>query len=167
MAGDAPVAVNFKIDTGMGRMGVPENEALELFKKVSALRQIRIHSVSTHLPVSNEDAEYTRDELLRFGNIVKQFRAAIPGVQSTCIAKCRRPIQPEGFRHGACWRYALWVSPLPEFQNLLRPAMAWKRNCARARYAEGSSVVMAAPFTPENADRNVIGWCHGIRSNQL
>src|SRR5437762_11070228 len=33
----SPVAVNFKIDTGMGRMGVPEGQALEILKKVSAL----------------------------------------------------------------------------------------------------------------------------------
>src|SRR6266478_8921868 len=45
----SPVAVNFKIDTGMGRMGIPESEALEILKKVSAFPNIRIHSVSTHL----------------------------------------------------------------------------------------------------------------------
>src|SRR5215831_11638620 len=28
-----PVSVNFKIDTGMGRMGVAENKALEVFKR--------------------------------------------------------------------------------------------------------------------------------------
>ena len=73
-----PVAVNFKIDTGMGRMGVPEGEALDVLKKVSTFPNIRIHSVSTHLPVSGEDANYTRDQLLRFGEIINQFRAAVP-----------------------------------------------------------------------------------------
>ena len=63
----------------MGRMGVPEGEALDVFKKVSGFPHIRIHSVSTHLPVSDEDADYTRDQLLRFGEIMKQFRAAVPG----------------------------------------------------------------------------------------
>src|ERR1700722_11288318 len=36
-AKDAATSINFKIDTGMGRMGVPECDALALFKKVSAL----------------------------------------------------------------------------------------------------------------------------------
>src|ERR1700731_3760762 len=36
VAGDTPVAINFKVDTGMGRMGVPEGEALAVFKKVAA-----------------------------------------------------------------------------------------------------------------------------------
>src|SRR6266516_2664647 len=79
VASGAQVPINFKVDTGMGRMGVPESEALEVFKKVSGLPHIKIHSVSTHLPVSNEDAEYTRDELLRFGQDVKKLRAEIPG----------------------------------------------------------------------------------------
>ena len=74
-----PVSINFKIDTGMGRMGVPEADALQIFKKTAALRNIEIHSVSSHLPVSNEDADYTRDELLRFENDVKQLRAGVPG----------------------------------------------------------------------------------------
>src|SRR5207244_1125538 len=60
VAGHEPVAINFKIDTGMGRMGVVENEAVAVFKAVSALSKIKIHSVSTHMPVSNEDADYTR-----------------------------------------------------------------------------------------------------------
>src|SRR4029450_5117677 len=74
VASGAQVAINFKVDTGMGRMGVPEGEALDIFKKVSRLPHIKIHSVSTHLPVSNEDPQYTRDEVLRFSKIMKEFR---------------------------------------------------------------------------------------------
>src|SRR5438270_10394220 len=58
VAKGAATSINFKIDTGMGRMGVPEGDALVLFKKVSVLPKIKIHSISTHLPVSNEDAGY-------------------------------------------------------------------------------------------------------------
>ena len=61
-----PVSVNFKIDTGMGRMGVVQNEAREVFQRVAAMANVEIHSISTHMPVSNEDAEYTRDQLVRF-----------------------------------------------------------------------------------------------------
>src|SRR5260370_2922539 len=78
-ARSAPVLINFKIDTGMVRMGVPEPDALSAFKRVSVLPNIKIHSISTHLPVSNDDAQYTRDELLRFGPHVKKLRAAGPG----------------------------------------------------------------------------------------
>src|SRR5437773_10484385 len=62
----------------MGRMGVPEDQALDVLKKISTFANISIHSISTHLPVAAEDADYTRDQLLRFGEIMKQFRAAVP-----------------------------------------------------------------------------------------
>ncbi|HEX8898483.1 MAG TPA: alanine racemase, partial [Chthoniobacterales bacterium] len=74
-----PVAINFKVDTGMGRMGVPEAESIAVFKKVSALPNIRLHSVSTHMPVSNEDENFTRDQLRRFRKVVEKFRAEVPG----------------------------------------------------------------------------------------
>ncbi len=73
------VAINFKVDTGMGRMGVPENESVAAFKKVTALRNVRVHSISTHMPVSNEDENFTRDQLMRFRKLVEQFRAEVPG----------------------------------------------------------------------------------------
>src|ERR1700726_181845 len=72
-------SINFKVDTGNGRMGVVEKDAVEVFKRVSALSKIDVHSISTHMPVSNEDADYTRDELVRFRKIVEQTRAAAPG----------------------------------------------------------------------------------------
>jgi len=149
MAGDSPVAVNFKIDTGMGRMGVPENEALKLFKKVSALRQIRIHSVSTHLPVSNEDAEYTRDELLRFGKIVKQFRAVIPGDYKVHVLQSAGTLafNQEVFDMVRAGVMLYGISPLPEFQDFLRPAMAWKTRIALVRdMPKGSSISYGRTF---------------------
>src|SRR5256885_16509409 len=72
-------AINFKVDTGMGRMGAVEDEAVEIFKWVSELPKIDIHSVSTHMPVSDVDVEYTKDQLVRFRKVVEQLRATIPG----------------------------------------------------------------------------------------
>ena len=143
------VAINFKVDTGMGRMGVPEGDALELFKKTSGLPHIKIHSVSTHLPVSNEDAEYTRDELSRFGRIVKQFRAAAPVdfkahvLQSAGMLAFADPL----FDIVRAGIILYGISPLPEFQKLLKPAMTWKTHIALIRdMPEGSSISYGRTF---------------------
>jgi alanine racemase len=145
----AQVAINFKVDTGMGRMGFPESEALGVFKKVWGLPRIKIHSVSTHLPVSNEDAEYTRDELLRFGEIVKQFRAAAPGefkahvLQSAGVIAFANPL----FDIVRAGIILYGISPLPEFQKLLKPAMTWKTRIALVRdLPKGSSVSYGRTF---------------------
>src|SRR5207247_10074457 len=128
MAGNDPVAVNFKVDTGMRRMRVPENEALELFKKVSSLRQIQIQSVSTHLPVSNEDAEYTRDQLARFGKIVRQFRDGVPGDYKVHVLQSAGTLafNQEIFDMVRAGIMLYGISPLPEFQQLFKPVMTWK-----------------------------------------
>jgi len=149
LAGRATVAVNFKIDTGMGRMGAVENEALDLFKKVAGLPHLKIHSVSTHLPVSNEDAEYTREQLLRFGEIVKEFRAAVPesyqvhALQSAGTLAFSRQI----FDMVRAGIMLYGISPLPEFQKLLKPAMTWKTQIALIRdMPKGSSISYGRTF---------------------
>lgn len=130
-----PVTINFKVDTGMGRMGVPENESLAVFKKVSRLRNLRVHSVSTHMPVSNEDADFTRDQLARFQNVLAQFRTEVPGdykahvLQSAGTLAFNDP--PHEIVRAGIMLYG--ISPLPEFQQLLKPAMTWKTRIALIR----------------------------------
>jgi len=148
-AGDASVAVNFKVDTGMGRMGVPENEALKVFQKVSALPHIKIHSVSTHLPVSNEDAEYTRDQLERIGKIVKRFRAAIPGDYEVHVLQSAGTLafNNEIFDMVRAGIMLYGISPLPEFQNLFKPVMTWKTRIGLIRdMPKGSSISYGRTF---------------------
>jgi alanine racemase len=128
LASPEKLAVNFKIDTGMGRMGVPEQEALALFKKVCALPHIAVHSVSTHLPVSNEDENFTREELRRFGRQVKQLRAEVPGEYKVHVLQTAGvfAFADEPFEIVRPGMLLYGISPLPEYQSALRPAMTWK-----------------------------------------
>jgi alanine racemase len=151
LAHHSAVAVNFKIDTGMGRMGVPEGEAPDILKKVSAFPNIRIHSVSTHLPVSGEDADYTRDQLLRFGEIMKQFRTAVPidykahVLQSAGVLGFAGHAGPFDMVRAGIVLYG--ISPLAEFQNLLKTVMTWKtRICLVRDMPKGSSISYGRTF---------------------
>jgi alanine racemase len=146
--------INFKIDTGMGRMGVVENQALEVFKRVAALPNIEIHSISTHMPVSNEDAEYTRDQLVRFRRIVEQIRAEIPGTYKAHVLQSAGTLafnQPtfEIVRAGIM---LYGISPLPKFRDLLKPVMTWKtRICLVRDVPKGSSISYGRTFiAPRN-----------------
>jgi len=151
----SPVAVNFKVDTGMGRMGVLEDQALDVLKKVSTFPNIRIHSISTHLPVSGEDVDYTRDQLLRFGEIMKRFRAAVP------IDYKAHVLQSAGVlafaEHAAFFDMVragivlYGISPLSEFQNLLKPVMTWKTRISLVRDTpKGRSISYGRTFiTPQ------------------
>ena len=143
------VAVNFKVDTGMGRMGVPQDDALTLFRRICELPNIKVHSVSTHLPVSNEDAEYTRDELRRFRKIVERLRAEFPGnykahvLQSAGLLAFADPI----FDMVRAGIILYGISPLAEFQKILRPVMNWKARIGLVRdLPKGSSISYGRTF---------------------
>lgn len=142
-------AINFKVDTGMGRMGAVESAAVEIFQRVTGLPHIEIHSISTHLPVSNEDTEYTRDQLIRFRKIVEQLRGVVPGqykahvLQSVGTLAFNRPTF-EIVRAGII---LYGISPLPQFQKLLSPAMTWKTRIALVRdMPKGSSISYGRTF---------------------
>jgi alanine racemase len=147
------VAINFKIDTGNGRMGVVESEALEVFKRVAALPKVDIHSVSTHMPVSNEDEEYTRDQLVRFGKIVDRLRKEIPGKYKVHVLQSAGTLafnqRPYEIARAGIILYG--ISPLPEYQKLLKPAMTWKTRIGLIRdVPKGWSIAYGRTFiTPK------------------
>ena len=130
-----PVAINFVIDTGMGRMGVPQAEAMALFKKVATLSNLKIHSLSTHLPVSNEDADFTRAELAQFAGLVKKLRAEFPGDYKTHVLQSAGALAfadpPFDIVRAGIMLYG--ISPLSEFQKLLRPVLTWKTRISLIR----------------------------------
>jgi len=135
-------------------MGVVQNMAREVFQRVAAMANIKIHSISTHMPVSNEDAEYTRDQLVRFQKIVNQIRAEVPGsykahvLQSAGTLAFNEPTH-EIVRAGIM---LYGISPLPEFRDLLKPAMTWKtRICLIRDVPKGSSISYGRTFiAPRN-----------------
>jgi alanine racemase len=129
------VSINFKVDTGMGRMGVPEPQWLSAFQAVSALPSLQVHSVSTHMPVSNEDAGYTREQLIRFRDVVQKFRAEVPGDYRAHVLQSAGTLAfnetPHEIVRAGVMLYG--ISPLLEFQKLLRPVMTWKTAIALIR----------------------------------
>ncbi|MFN2622528.1 MAG: alanine racemase [Chthoniobacterales bacterium] len=144
-----PVAINFKVDTGMGRMGVPENQSVAAFKKVTALRNLRVHSISTHMPVSNEDESFTRDQLVRFRKLVEQFRAEAPGDYKAHVLQSAGTLAfndtPYEIVRAGIMLYG--ISPLPEFQRLLKPVMTWKTRIALIRdMPEGHGISYGRTF---------------------
>jgi len=141
--------INFKIDTGMGRMGVVQNEAREVFHRVAGMANIEIHSISTHMPVSNEDAEYTRDQLVRFRRIVEQIRAEVPGTYKAHVLQSAGTLafNQSTFEIVRAGIMLYGISPLPEFRELLKPVMTWKtRICLVRDVPKGSSISYGRTF---------------------
>jgi alanine racemase len=135
--------VNCAIDTGMGRMGIAEANAVDELKRIAATPNVAIHSISTHLPSSDEDPEFTREQLARFTKLIAAVREQLPGSYKVHAL-------PSGGVLGFCEscfdivRAGLMlygVSPAPQFQEGLRAPLTWKSHVVLVReVAAGSSV---------------------------
>ncbi len=145
-----PAGINFAIDTGMGRMGCWQDDALAELEKIARLPGLKLHSVSTHLPVADEDAAFTREELVRFEEVVRQMRARVPGSYRVhvllsagilCFTEHRFDLVRAGLMlYGS--------SPVPSQQRFLQPVMALKSRVALLRdLPAGRSLSYGRTFT--------------------
>jgi alanine racemase len=68
--------VHLKIDTGMGRLGVPSDAAREMCDAVGRFQNIRVEGLMTHLAAADDGAQdFTNNQLARFQQVVDAFRA--------------------------------------------------------------------------------------------
>lgn len=71
-----PANVHIKIDTGMGRVGVPWEEAAPFVQKVLQIPEIRIMGVYTHFATSDEkDKSFAKLQLQRFKVALKNIES--------------------------------------------------------------------------------------------
>ncbi len=69
-----PARVHIKIDTGMGRVGAPWQEAPQFVEWVSELTNIEIVGIYTHLSSADEaDPTYSHTQLARFREIILEL----------------------------------------------------------------------------------------------
>ena len=161
------VAINFKIDTGMGRMGAQETEAIAHLQKISALKNVSLHSISTHLPSADDDVVFTNEQLRRFHALVRQIRQTIPGSYKIHASPSAGVL---GYTTGAfdIIRAGLMlygVSPAAQLQNDLRPALALKTRVVLLRdLPSGSSISYGRTFVTRRPTRVAtlgIGYADG------
>nr|MBA2743951.1 alanine racemase [Chthoniobacterales bacterium] len=156
VAAETPAAVACVIDTGMGRMGMNEKDAVSELQKIAALPRLSIHSVSSHLPSADEDPDYTAEQLHRFAKLVAQIRAAVPGSYMVHALPSAGVFgfNTSGFDLARVGLMLYGISPLPEFQSLLTPAMALKTRVVLLReLPAGSSVSYGRTFIAQRRTR--------------
>jgi alanine racemase len=98
-----PVAVHVKVDTGMGRVGIPHGKAGDLLRALAAQKSVRLEGVMTTL---TEDEVFDREQVARFTNLTDDL--ARNGVR---------------LRRHAASSYALFLTP-EALLDMVRPGMA-------------------------------------------
>ena len=126
------VRVNFKVDTGMGRVGVWWEEAEEELLAIPP--GVRIHSLSTHLPSSDDDEVFTARQLSDFERLAESLRPLAPGAkihELNSAGIMRFPHHAADIVRAGLILYG--SSPLPEVARLCCPALTWKTRVSLVR----------------------------------
>ncbi len=70
-AAGTSLAVHIKIDTGMGRLGVNESQALDFVEALkSQCPHLVLEGIYTHFPVADSDRDFTLGQMRRFRDLV-------------------------------------------------------------------------------------------------
>jgi alanine racemase len=161
--------IQLVVDTGMGRIGVAEAEALALAQVVSRLPGIVIDSIGSHFPSADEDEDFTRDQQKRFWRLLEALNNSHVAVGIAQLANAagalgfaRRP--PEMIRVGLMLYGA---SPVPAYQPLLRPVVTWKTRVTLVRtLPAGWGVSYGRTFItqrPTRAATLAVGYADGFQ----
>ncbi|MSM40035.1 MAG: alanine racemase [Geobacter sp.] len=71
--------IHVKIDTGMGRLGIPYDEAADFFRQLRELRNVELEGVISHFSSSDElddsGSAYTAEQAARFSAVIGECRA--------------------------------------------------------------------------------------------
>jgi alanine racemase len=161
--GDA--RVNFKVDTGMGRVGAWWEKAAQELRRMA--ESVRVHSISTHLPSSDEDENFTRAQLEGFDRLVETLRHTAPGAKIHSLNSggiMRFPEHAADIVRAGLILYG--SSPLPDIARQCQPALTWKTRVTLVReLPAGTGVSYGRTFITPRPMRTAIlaiGYADGF-----
>ena len=67
---DRRVKIHLVIDTGMGRLGIPLNQALEEIKRMKALPNLEFSGIYSHFPVAYTDRDFSMSQIAGFKQLL-------------------------------------------------------------------------------------------------
>ncbi len=159
------VGVHVKIDTGMGRLGIPPEEFVCLMQQLSALKNLRVEGVFTHLSSADEpDPDYTLTQLTRFSEALKLWTDQGEPLPPTHCANTagilkfpqshREIVRPGIILYGALpspdLAPILAASEKTSGANRFRPVMQWKtRILSVQRVPKGRALSYGRTFVTE------------------
>jgi len=68
------IPIHIKVDTGMGRLGVLEPQALDFIKKIKNLKNLKLEGLYTHFPSADSDKTFTKKQLKIFNRLVDKLK---------------------------------------------------------------------------------------------
>jgi len=123
--------VHLNIDTGMGRIGVFPDRALEFVEEILNLPNLEIEGLMTHFSKADEkDKEYTRQQVDKFNFVVQKLeehniKVPIKQLANSATIIDLPDLKLDMVRPGIM-TYGLRPSPEVDQHFPLKPALSWK-----------------------------------------
>ena len=137
--------VHLKIDTGMGRLGVRAEKAVDLAIELAGLRGVRLEGLLTHFPAAAEDPDFTESQIALFDRLCREIAArgiAVPLRHTANSAAVGA--HPKSFFNAVRPGISLYgYDPLPPDRRSLhvRPVLSLKtRIVLLKRYVPGDTI---------------------------
>ena len=161
------IRVNFKVDTGMGRIGCQERNATAELRRLLDIPNATLHSVSSHLPSADEDGQFTSEQLARFAALKADLRALVPEAKFHALNSAGILNHPE--HAGDISRPGLTLygcTTIPAFAENLRPVLSWRARIVLVRdLPAGATVSYGRTYTAARPIRTAIvpvGYADGF-----
>lgn len=130
-----PIDVHLKVDTGMGRLGVPLADLDGFLRELRRFPSIRIAGLMTHLSTADTDPDYVAEQLQGFAQaqgLVRRFGHEPSVLHAANSAAVFR--HPETHFDWVRPGLALYGYPGSDSVDLpLRPALRWRTEVLRIR----------------------------------
>lgn len=138
------IGCHVKVDTGMGRLGCQPELAPELLSFTRNASHLKLEGFYSHYACADESRSFTREQWKKFSAI-----SSPPGVLRHICNSAGMLALPDS--HLDIVRPGLIVfgiSPLPQFQSRLKPALSWKTRVVSVREVpRGTTISYGATYT--------------------
>jgi alanine racemase len=128
------VAVHFKVDTGMTRLGAPLDDAVRRFKAIRDMKHLAVEGLFTHLATADEqDLSMTRQQIDRFSSVLGAIGEPprfVHAQNSAGVASLGPVPGIDTIRPGVSL-YGLHTAPHLAGALPLRPALEWRSRVRR------------------------------------
>jgi alanine racemase len=164
--------VQVKVDTGMGRLGISSEKAMEFIHQVKELKEFHFQGIFTHFACADEpEKPYTQQQLEIFNDILKQMQSQ--GIRPELIhsansaAALNFPSARFDIVRCGLALYGLAPSAATHLPEGIKPALAWKtRLISIKQFSSGHGISYGYQyFTKKSEKIGVIaaGYGDGFR----
>jgi len=151
------VTLNFhlKVDTGMGRIGLPSAEVERWLPEMGQLESLKLEGLFSHFSqAENVEGSYTQSQLKAFQLVLKRLRSAgynPPWVHlANSAAVITLPSAHFTMVRPGLMLYGAYPSPVMASQVALKPVLSWRTRVLQLkRVPEGSSISYGQTFVTQ------------------